>query len=214
MASISCRILVTHLLTRETKRQLLPGRTDIPPNITPHVRPLGSTASNRAPHAPRRHASALNHDGSRPFPFCFQCSPRSRRLGKLGRAPSARSRAPGGGGGASHACLLVLLCPSRTSTAFIRRHRVCAVVLAQLTGCLEGERTACVAMPAMCDASTLCLRLVGSASHGLRAASPRDPTRCSWQVGARWAAPYAVEGDAGLLAVGGGLASVVAAALS
>eukprot|EP00964_Phaeocystis_antarctica_P109677 scaffold74115_cov45-Phaeocystis_antarctica.AAC.1 len=65
-------------------------------------------------------------------------------------AASARSRAPGGGDGASHACLLVLLCLSRTSTTSIRRHRVCAVVLAQhpthgerrqLTGCLEGERT-------------------------------------------------------------------------
>eukprot|EP00964_Phaeocystis_antarctica_P039200 scaffold22425_cov88-Phaeocystis_antarctica.AAC.2 len=90
-----------------------------------------------------------------------------------------------GGDGASLACLLVLRCLSRTSTTPIRRHRVCAVVLAQhpthgerwqLTGCLEGQRTACVAMPAMGDASTLCLRLVGSASHGLRVASLRDRT--------------------------------------
>ena len=102
-------------------------------------------------------------------------SSRSRPLDKLGRPSSG----PGGGDGASLACLLVLRCLSRTSTTSIQRHRVCADVLAQHpthgerwqhTGCPEGQRTACVAMPAMGDASTCAcdswaLRHTGSASR-------------------------------------------------
>ena len=130
----------------------------------------------------------------------------------------------GGGDGATRACLLVLLYLSRTSTTSIRRHRVCAVVQAQHpthgerwqpTQCTEGERTACVAVPGMCDAypcacASWARHRTGSASRVFVTEPPQLDGRS--QVAA---APIRRrEGNDGLLAVGGGLASVVAAVLS
>ena len=151
----------------------------------------------------------------------FAESPCSRPLGKLG-SPSALSRP----GGRATPCLLVLLYLSRISPPSDASQclQSCwrSIRRTASAGSSHGalKASAPLAWPAMCDASPLCLRLVGrirATATRRTGSAPRvfvtEPPQLDGrsQVGR---SRRRRQGNDGLLAMGGGLASVVAAVLS
>ena len=223
--------MVTHLLTRGKKTPTATPEPacDIRPNITPHVRPRSDQPS---PHPSRAEGEIRIYilDGMQvrrlkgPHGSATSCEsalspPRQTWAERSLRAHLAA--ASGGEGARLHRCRRTAQAMPACSSVL---HRVCAAVLAQhpthgerwqLTGCLEGGRTLawpcrpCATRPRWaCDSRAL--RHTGSASRVFVTEPPQLDGRS--QVAA--APARRREGNDGLLAVGGGLASVVAAVLS